>query len=138
MALLLKPTSPTPSNTVEPRSFQRDTGRGRKVLRYREVQQRGGANECLWRTTRVRRAGTYGNYNAPLRGCIGLLLILNSMHNTPTDRRWARLHSQTPPAKKTAPLTTLSSCHQGMAQQPPVWSRQHNYTACFSTIHYTI
>ena len=45
--LLLKPASPTPSNTESLRLFQRDTERGTKVLRYREVLQRGGANECL-------------------------------------------------------------------------------------------
>ena len=39
-----------------------------------------------------------------------LLLILNSMHSTATDRQWARLHSKTPPAKKTELImTTLSS-----------------------------
>ena len=45
---------------------------------------------------RVKRAGTYGKGNAPLKGCIGLLLILNSMHKSATDRRWARLQSKTP------------------------------------------
>ena len=34
LALLLKPESPTPSNTWLARSFRRDTERGRKVLRY--------------------------------------------------------------------------------------------------------
>ena len=34
LALLLKPASPTPSNTGSLRSFQRDTERGTKVLRY--------------------------------------------------------------------------------------------------------
>ena len=37
--LLLKPANPTPST----RSFQRDTERGIKVLRYCEVLQRGAA-----------------------------------------------------------------------------------------------
>ena len=32
------------------------------------------------------RVGTYGKGNAPPRGCIGLLLILNSIHNTATCR----------------------------------------------------
>ena len=58
---------------------------------------------------RVTRAGTHGKGNAPHKGCIRLLLILNSMHNSATDRRWARLHSKTPPARKPARLTTLSS-----------------------------
>ena len=111
IALLLKPASPTPSNTGSLRSFQRDTERGTKLLRYWEVLQRGGANECLWATKapRVTRAGTYGNSNAPLKGSIWLLLILNSMHNSATDRRWVRLQSKTPPARKSALLTTQSS-----------------------------
>ena len=43
LALLLKPASPTPSNTGSARSFQRDTVRGTKVLRYCKILQRGGA-----------------------------------------------------------------------------------------------
>ena len=31
-------------------------------------------------------AASYGKGNAPLTGCIGLLLILNSIHNSATDR----------------------------------------------------
>ena len=90
LALLLKPASPTPSNTGSLRSFQKDTERGTKLLRHWEVLQEGGANECLWATKapRVTRAGIYGKRNAPLRGCIWLLLISNSMHNSATDRRW--------------------------------------------------
>ena len=34
LALLLKPVSPTPSNTGQPRSFQRDTERSTKVVLY--------------------------------------------------------------------------------------------------------
>ena len=34
LALLLKPASPTESNTGSQSSFQRDTERGTKVLRY--------------------------------------------------------------------------------------------------------
>ena len=84
---------------------------GTKVLRYWEVLQRGGADECLWATKapRVTRAGKYGKGNAPLKKCIGLLLILNNMHNTATDRWWAMLHSEKTPAKKPALLTTFSS-----------------------------
>ena len=47
-------------------------------------------------------------WHAPLKGCSGSLLILNSKHNSDTDRRWARLHL-TPPARKQALLTTQSS-----------------------------
>ena len=43
LSLLLKPASPTPSNTGSVRSFQRDTEKGIKVLQYCEVLQRGGA-----------------------------------------------------------------------------------------------
>ena len=42
LALLLKTTSPTPSNAGSARSFQRDTEREIKVLQYCEVLQRGG------------------------------------------------------------------------------------------------
>ena len=54
-ALFLKPASPTPSNTWSLSSFQRDTERVTKVLRYWEVLQRGAANECLWATNAPRR-----------------------------------------------------------------------------------
>ena len=43
LALLLKPTSTTPSKTGLARSFQRDTEKGIKVLLYCKVLQRGGA-----------------------------------------------------------------------------------------------
>ena len=36
-------------------------------------------------------------------------MILYSIHNTATDRRWERSQLSTPPAKKQAPLTTRSS-----------------------------
>ena len=57
--LLLKPTNPTPSNTGSTRSFQRDTERGIKVLRYCEVLQRGGAKvyRCAIKAPRVTRTG---------------------------------------------------------------------------------
>ena len=41
LALLLKPASPTPSNTGSQRSSQRDTERGTKLLGYWEVLQGG-------------------------------------------------------------------------------------------------
>ena len=40
-SLLLKPASPTPSNTGLARSFQSDTEKGIKVLLYCKVLQRG-------------------------------------------------------------------------------------------------
>ena len=63
----------------------------------------------LTKAPRVTLAGTYDKGNAPLKGCIRLLLILNNKLNTATDRQWARLQSKTPPARKRALLTTLSS-----------------------------
>ena len=79
LALLLKPASPTPSNTWLARSFQRDTEKGIKVLLYCKVLQRGGAKvyRCATRAPRITRAGTYGPGRAPLRlECTGLHLIL--------------------------------------------------------------
>ena len=43
LVLLLRLASPTTSNTGSARSFQRDTEREIKVLKYCEVLQRGGA-----------------------------------------------------------------------------------------------
>ena len=43
LALLLQPSSPTPTNTGSARSFQSDTERGIKVLRYCEILQRGSS-----------------------------------------------------------------------------------------------
>ena len=82
-----------------------------KVLRYWEVLQWEGAREYLWATKVprvIRKCRHIRQRESPLKGYIGLLLILNMMHNTATDHRWARFHSQTPPAKKTALLTTHS------------------------------
>ena len=59
LALLLKPASPTPSNTGSLRSFQRDTERSTKVLRYWEVLQRGGANECYEQRKHEKHAPAY-------------------------------------------------------------------------------
>ena len=67
------------------------------------------ANRCAITAPRVTRTGTYGTGRAPQRGCIGLHLILYSIHNTATERRCERSHSNTPPVKKLAPLTTRSS-----------------------------
>ena len=64
---------------------------------------------CAITAPRVTRTGTYGTGRAPYRGCIGLHLILYSIHNTETYRRCARSHANTPPVKKLAPLTTRSS-----------------------------
>ena len=64
---------------------------------------------CAITAPRVTRTGTYGTGRAPYKGCIGLHLILYSIHNTEIDRRCARSHANTPPVKKLAPLTTRSS-----------------------------
>ena len=70
MALLLKPSSPAPSNTGLARSFQRVTERGIKVLLYCQVLRRGGSQVywCANRALRVTSTGTYGPGRAPLRG----------------------------------------------------------------------
>ena len=51
----------------------------------------------------------YGPGSASLSGCIGLHLILYSIHWTATDRRWAMSHSTTPLVRNRAPLTARSS-----------------------------
>ena len=111
LALLLKPASSTPSTTGSLRSFQRDTERGTNVAILRSPTTRRRERLPMSNQSSIRgtRAGTYGRGTATLKGCIGLLLILNNMHNSATDRRWARLHSKTPPARKPAFLTTLFS-----------------------------
>ena len=102
----MKPTSPTPSNTGSARSFQRDTERGIKVLRYCMVLQRGCTvvYQCATRAHQT-CTGTYSPGRAPLRGWIGLHLILYSIHSTATDRRWAMAHSNTPN------VTLSQQCH---------------------------
>ena len=107
-----QPASSTPSNTGSLGSFKRDTEMSTKVMgtesstvrRRKRVPMNNysAMNNTRWHI-RQRQC------NATLEGCIGLLLILNSVHNTATDRRWERLNSKTPPAKKTSFLTTLSS-----------------------------
>ena len=78
LALLLKPASPTLSNTGFARSFQRDTEKGIKVLLFCKVLQRGSAYvyQCATGALHVTRTGTYGPDRAPLRGCTRLHLIL--------------------------------------------------------------
>ena len=67
-------------------------------------------HRCAITAPRVTSIGAlYGTGRLTWRGCIGLLLILYSIHNTATDRRWARSHSNTPPVKKLAPPTIRSS-----------------------------
>ena len=82
--------------------------KGSTVLRSSTARRHKRVPMSNQSTTRI-RTGTYGKGNAPLKGWIGLLLILNSMHNTATDRQCAKLHWKTQPAKKPTPLTTLSS-----------------------------
>ena len=66
-----------------------------RIIKYTDVQP----EHCV-----------YGPGRAPLRGCIGLHLILYSLHSTATDRRSALSHSNTPPFRNRAPLTARSSC----------------------------
>ena len=110
-SLLLKPASPTPPNTGSGRSFQRDTWRWTKVLRYCDVLQRGIAvYRCATRAPHVTHPGTYGPGRVPLSWCNGLHMILYSIHrSTATDRRWEMSHSNTPPVRNRAPLTARSS-----------------------------
>ena len=112
MVLLLQPASPTMDHQDRSKeTLMGGTIKGSEVLRSSTARRRKRVYlyEQATKATRVTRAGTCGKGNAPLKGCIGLLLILYSMPNTATDRRWARLHSKTPTAIKTALLTTLSS-----------------------------
>ena len=103
----LKSSSPTPSNTGS-------LGMGTKVVRYWEVLQRGGGNECLWATKAPWVRSTPAQYdkgNAPLRGCIGLLLILNiaytTLHQIVDAEGCTLKHRQ--PRNQHSILTTLSS-----------------------------
>ena len=48
-------------------------------------------NQCAITAQRITRTGTYGTERAPQRGCIGLHLILYSIHNNATERRCARI-----------------------------------------------
>ena len=58
--LLLKPANHTPFNTGSTRSFQRDTERRIKVVRYYEVLLQGGAYvyQCAIKAPRVTQTGT--------------------------------------------------------------------------------
>ena len=101
------PASPTPSNTGSLRSFQRDTERAQRFCDT-EKSYNEEARTSAYQQSKNQSTTSNGEGNAPLKGCIGLLLILNSMHNSASDRRWARFHSKTLPARKPALLTTLS------------------------------
>ena len=58
---------------------------------------------------RVTSNGTYGSGSTSLSGCIGLHLILYSIHRTATDKRWTMSHSNTPSVRNRSPLTARSS-----------------------------
>ena len=92
----LKTPSPTPSNTGSLRSLQWDTDNETQKFcsteKFYSEEVQMSAYEQPKLHERVTRDGTYGQCNAPLRGCVGLLLIFNSMHNTARDLRWQRLH----------------------------------------------
>ena len=64
---------------------------------------------CETKSTACNPHWHIGPGRAQQRGSIGLHLILHSIHNTATDRRWAVLHSNTSPVKKLAPMT-MRSC----------------------------
>ena len=105
----MKPANPTPSTTGSTRSFQRETERGIKALRYCEVLQPGGAKVYRCAIKAPCNPDWQGTGRAPQSGCFGLHLIWYSLHNTATDRLWERSQLSTPPAIKQAPLTTRSS-----------------------------
>ena len=105
LTLLLKPASPSPSNTGSARSFQRDNERGTKVLRYSGLlfpahgpsgmilHHSPFCSEVAHRYTDVRpdhrvctRAGTYGSGSASLSWLFVLHRILYSIQRTATDQ----------------------------------------------------
>ena len=65
MALLLKPASPTPSNTESPRSFQRDTERVKRLYGTEKFTARRRKRVPI--RPQVTPAATYGKGNAPLK-----------------------------------------------------------------------
>ena len=64
---------------------------------YTDVQPKHPA--CVWCTPHQSTA-TYGTGRAQWSLCIGLHLILYSIHNIETDRQFSMFHSNTPPVKK--------------------------------------
>ena len=111
MALLLQPVSPTPSNTGSPI----------KIVPKRHWEEHKDSAVLRSSTTRRRKRvplsnqSTTSNTSRHIRqrqckGCIGILLIVNIMHNTVqiVDGEGCTLkHRQ---LEKTALVTTLSSC----------------------------
>ena len=99
--LCLKPTSPTPSKKVTKIVTMKhwEGHKGFMVLRSPTVRRRLRWVLMSNQAPQVICAGTYGKGNAPLRGWIGLLLILKSMHNAVTDQQSARLCCESPPVK---------------------------------------
>ena len=78
-----------------------DEHNGSAVLRSpaaRRIEQTSAYEKSTTRNTHW----TKDKFNAILRGCIEVLWILNSIHSTATDRRWAKFNSKTPPDEKTA------------------------------------
>ena len=97
LALLLKPVSVTPSNTGSLRTFHRNTGRSTRSCgaeKFCNEEAKTSTDESNQSTTSNSRF-TYSKGNAPLRSCIGLLLILNTIQNTATDYRLARQYCNT-------------------------------------------
>ena len=67
LSLLLRPSSPTSSNTRTSRSSYRDTKKGIKVMWYCEVLHQGDVqvNRSATKVLRVTRTGTHGTGSAP-------------------------------------------------------------------------
>ena len=123
--MLLKPISLPPSNRGSLRLFQRDKS---SVLRSPTVR----CNYYLWATKapQVTRISTHNKGNAPLRGWILLLLILNSIHNMATDCHWARSHSKHCQLKKNStPVNSVQQFTVWISSWAPYyWAMlQHQY-----------
>ena len=93
-------------------------------------------NRCAITPPRITSTGIYGTGRAPQRGCIGLYLILYSIHNIATERRCARSQSNTPPVKKLAPLTTRFSSLRCVSAAEHQTAEQYYKT--FKTKHLNI
>ena len=90
LALLLEPASPTLSNTGSLRSSQIDTEWSILLYCYTEKSYNEEARTSEYEQPKHHELHTLAHTaKAMLKGCIGLLLIINGMHNSATDLRWA-------------------------------------------------
>ena len=97
----MKPTSPTPSKIRGQQDRSRGTLRENKspaVLCGSVARRRISIPMCDQSIT-CNPHWDIGPGRASLSGCIGLHLILYSIHRTATDRRLTMSHSNTPPVR---------------------------------------